>query len=427
MKSLPPADVPDVSRTLTRIAITGLGMVTPMGLDCDSSWQGLLTGRGAARWLEQDFPDLSNSCGASVPWKSENAGRLVPFARRAAAEAILQSGLTSTLLQPACCVIGTSKIDMPFFDSFARSDGTSTGDMSLMDVVSPASAATAVAKDWGCEGGTLCPVAACATGLVSILRGADLIRSGTCSTAIVGSSDAALHRGLLASYRRLGVHARPDDDPATACRPFDRDRTGFVVGEGAACLVLEEWEQAQSRGAPILAEFLSGRIGSDPTGLTRVDSGGEVLVHIVSQLLNEWNLTPNDISCVSLHGTATRLNDEAEAIALMKLFGERSSLLPAFGIKGAIGHLMGAAGSVETAASVLCLQHQTVLPTCNHREPDQKLAVSLSPEPRQTPLTRILKLSLGFGGHIAAALIQTPSFSSTREMGQWQSRGLSLY
>lgn len=388
-----------------RIAMTGVGMVTPLGLTAETSWQGLYSGRRAAAWLESEAPRLPRSCGAKVPVEFETSERLVPFARRAATEAITQSGISKSALRSAACVFGTSKIDMPYFDQFVRSPEAASS-VSFFDVVSPSSAARSIASDWGCEGGVICPVLACATGLASLIRGAGLIQEGTCPTVIAGSSDAALHSGLLASYRRLGVHARTGDDPATACRPFDRTRSGFVVGEGAACLVLEEWDQAQTRGAPILAEWIGGAVASDPSGLTSVNPDGAALVEIVRRLLKVHQLTPDDISCISLHGTATRQNDAAEVAALQSLFGHRVERPFAFGLKGAIGHLMGAAGSVEAAASVMSLKHQMLLPTCNHSEADERLPVILSPQGMPAPIDIILKVSLGFGGHVAAALLR---------------------
>ncbi len=397
-----------------RIAVTGVGMVTPFGVTRDASWQGLLSGRSAVTWLDDRLPFNPPSkpreyFGATVPWTPETDGRLVPFARRAASEAVTQARLCREALREAACVIGTSKIDMPLFDEFARpseSTSSSANGFTLWNTGSPSAAVEAVAADWGCEGGAICPVAACATGLISIHQAATLIRQQNCSVAIAGSADAALHPGLLSSYKRLGVHAKAGDDPAKACRPLDRTRNGFAVGEGAACLVLEEWNHAQQRGATILAEWLGGRIASDPSGLTLVNDDGQTLFDVVTRLLNDLQLTPADLSCISLHGTATKLNDRSEARTFNRLFEKERRTVPAFGLKGAIGHLMGAAGSVETAASVLSLQQQIVPPTCNHHQPEEQNRISLCQSARPTRLSHLLKVSLGFGGHVVAGVLK---------------------
>lgn len=401
--------------TPMRLAITGIGMVTPWGLDRDRSWQGLLSGKSAIRWLST-FRS-GTYFGGEVPCQTEPEGRLISFARRAAAQAVQQSGLAPGELQTAGCVFGTSKIEMTGFDRLAENfagGGVEPDGETVWRVLSPSGAAAAVARDWGCEAALLCPVAACATGLVSLLRGADLIRSGHCPVVIAGSADAALHPGLLNSYRRLGVLARPGDDPAGCCRPFDRDRTGFAVGEGGASFVLEDWNYARARGATLLAEFVGGELGSDVSGLTSVDASGDALAAVVTRLLRRVSMTAEEIDCVSLHGTATRMNDEAEAAAMRTLFQGCRNRPFAFGLKGAIGHLMGAAGAVEAAASVLSLERQTLLPTCNVGEPDGELGVTLSKTAKSQSLDTILKVSLGFGGHVAAGIFRRVERISTQ-------------
>ncbi len=405
-------------RSPVRIAITGLGMVTPFGLTAKQSWAGICSGQSAVRWLPPEFgthPAFQKHplFGAAVPWNTDESSRLVPFARQAAREAIAQSGLSSGDLQSAGCVFGTSKIEMSVFDTFVadfRSPDAfhqKNRAPEFWESTSPAGPAEALARDWKCGAAVIAPVAACATGLVSLLRASELIQAGDCKIALAGSADASLHPGLLSSYRRLGVQAHPGENPAEACRPFDRNRTGFAVGEGAACLVMEEWEHACSRGAPILAEWIGGRLGSDPSGITQVNSDGRTLTEMIQRLLRDHQLSPEDISCVSLHGTATRLNDAAEAAAMQQIFGQLRPF--AFGLKGAIGHLMGAAGSVETAVSILSLLHQKVPPTCNHETPDAPLAVRLLPSSMKAELKTILKVSLGFGGHVATALVKQAS------------------
>lgn len=378
-------------------------MVTPVGHDAPTSWQSLLAGSRGGRWLTNE--DVGWSGSSTQKWfgapaiASATDHRLIELARSATTEAIESAGLSSAELQQAACVIGTSKPDLRGAD-----DVWTSGD--LIDVLWPSSPAKAIAQQFHCQAGCLTPVAACATGLVSIIRAANLIRSGQTSLVLAGSTDSSLHAGLLASYKRLGVLANPGDDPATACRPFDSSRSGFIVGEGAATLVLEEWESAIRRGATPIAEWIDGRIGSDPTAMTSVDETGQTLAELLRRLLRQARLSPEEIRAVNFHGTATTMNDLTEQMALGHL-SENSPAPPVgFGIKGAIGHLMGAAGAVETATCVLALRDQILPPTVNHETPEPDFAIPLTASPTALAGDHLLKVSLGFGGHVAAGILK---------------------
>jgi len=427
------------SPLLRRIAITGIGLVTPLGLTREETWEGLLAGRRAVQWIDDAPPENSlpigrrhRLFGARVPLERSLTSRMACFARRAAREAVEQAGVSQAELRQAACVIGTSKIDLRHFDYWARQFSPAAShneederagfvpvgkvdDLAShpgpYEVLFPDSIASAVAADYQCEAAVLCPVAACATGLVSIIQAAHLIQDGHCPVALAGSADASLHSGLLASYRRLGVLAQPGEDPARCCRPFDESRTGFAVGEGAAILVLEDWQHARQRGASILAEWIDGIIASGCSDLIRIDRTGRDVAISLKRLLQRNALSPSQIDLVSVHGTATRLNDEVEAAAFADLFSTCHAPVPAFGIKGAMGHLMGAAGTVELAASLLALVHQTIPPTVNLETQSpafQNMPLSFNAHtPPATELRSLLKLSLGFGGTIAAALIQS--------------------
>lgn len=396
-----------------RLALTGVGLVTPLGTTRESTWSGILDARQCVDWISAEslgFPATAFRAppfGAAVPWEGPCSDRLVTFARSAAREAAQQAGLTREDLRPAACVIGTSKIDLKEFDVWAQLNS----DVPVnCDVLFPSNPASQVAADLGCEAAAIAPVAACATGLVAIIQAATLIQSGQCPIAIAGGADASLHPGLLSSYRRLGVLANPKEAPAKACRPFDAQRSGFAVGEGAGAVVLEDWDHAKKRNVPILAEWIDGIIGSDSDGMTRIESDGAGLASLIHRLLHRNGITCHDIDAVSLHATATELNDLAEGAAMQSIFKERSEPVPAFGIKGAIGHLMGAAGAVETALCVLSLHHQQLPSTVNHEEwgeiPSRGFTITRSSHPRSKPLRTILKVSMGFGGTIAAALLR---------------------
>ncbi len=402
----------DVNRV--RIAVTGIGLVTPLGTETESTWEALQRGDSAARFLTEEeigsnqIPARVRGYGARVELNNPGLhdSRSTIFALMAARQAIAQAQLSPEFQRSAGCVFGTSKTDLRATDDlFAKLHEDRTGQTEpAISALFPSSPSTAVANEFQLQGPASCPVAACATGMVSLIRAAELIRHGDASTVITGSTDCSLHAGLLASYRRLGVLAKPEDDPAQACRPFDQHRGGFVVGEGAAALVLEDWDQANERGAAPLAEWVDGLIGCDPTGLTAVDSTGETLAQLIQKLLDQNQVHPRQVSTICYHGTATRMNDLTEARAIQLVFGDRPT---GFGIKGAIGHLMGAAGAVEAATSVCAIKDQIIPPTANHHhhDPECPNRVTGRHAVRQ-PIEYLLKTSLGFGGHLAVGLLK---------------------
>lgn len=398
--------------------MTGVGLTTPHGADRESSWQGIRRGARAATFLEPSADGRLRIAKWRTDWfgapaaadDMADAGQaedepVCRLAVRAAREAVEHARLTSQLESTrAGCVIGTSKGGLTSF----RRAFTEKSDVDAWATFLPNAAARTVALDLGLRGPLLCPVAACATGLVAILRGGDLIRHGSCDVVLAGSSDASLVDLVVGSYRRLGVHSRFTEDPASACRPFDVSRDGFVVGEGAAVLVLEEWEHARRRGAPVLAELLSGRLAADAAGLLHVDESGETLGRSIADLLAETGVEPDRVDHVQLHGTGTTANDLCEARALNAVFGDRAASLPCSSLKGGIGHLMGAAGSVEMAAGILGIRDGVVPPTVNLLDRDPLCQVGVSSQPVEQDVDFVLKISLGFGGHVAVGLLASP-------------------
>ncbi|WP_197453605.1 beta-ketoacyl-[acyl-carrier-protein] synthase family protein [Caulifigura coniformis] len=266
-----------------------------------------------------------------------------------------------------------------------------------------------IARRRGFQGPAVAPSAACATGLVSIIRGAELIRDGACDLVVAGSADSSLHPAYLAAYRRMGVLAPASDDPAFSCRPFDARRSGFAVGEGAAALILEDIDRARDRGATILAEILGAGLTSDNDSLVEVDPTGQSLARALHDALRRSGVRPQEIDAASLHGTGTRLNDLCETNALKAALGEHARRVSCFSLKGSIGHLMGAAGSVETATLIQAMQHGIVPPTVNLEQPDPDCDLDYTPgQARTRSIDMAVKLSLGFGGTCAALVIRRP-------------------
>jgi 3-oxoacyl-[acyl-carrier-protein] synthase II len=401
-----------------RVVVTGVGLVTPFASGRELSWERLVAGESATRLVEGFV-----GAPAALPFDTPS-DPVVELALRCAEEAVADAELplAERNLDRIGCVIGTSK---PLLRTFARlrrtgfqpvrQPGTESAADHLTDGLEtrptefyPNQPSLAVARRFGLAGPCLCPVAACATGLVSLQRGYELVRDGSCDAVLAGSSDASLLPIVLGSFRRLGVLARNVDDPAAACRPFDQHRSGFVVGEGAAVFALERLEDAVARGASIYAEWLAGGLASDGTSLMGLDASAEPLARLIGDVLRRGDVRPEEIDYVNLHGTATEQNDVYETRAAHRALGRAASFVRCSSIKGAIGHLLGAAGSVETAATLLAIRDGVVPPTVNLHTADPECDLDYTPlKAVRTPVRTALKLSLGFGGHLAAAVVRS--------------------
>lgn len=385
-----------------RVVVTGIGLWTPLGTSRESTWQALSAGRTGIRWLPESVWTGSRLSGAPCERPGICATRdpVVGLAESVAREALSDAGLHSDQIvrDTTGIVFGTSKGGLQTAADLLRNPA----DPYLWTDVWPSAAASHLAGVLGSTGPCMAPVAACATGLVACQRAADLIREGRCEVVFAGSSDASLQPAILGSFLRLGVLAHGTDEPE-ACRPFDSERSGFVVGEGAGCLVLESLPHARSRGASWYGEWISGRLLSDPTGLTQLSPGGEPLLRLLADLRAE---SPGDPDYINLHGTGTRSNDRVESQAVRMTLGPHADAVSCSSLKGALGHLLGAAGTVELAATLLALRDQTVPPTTSLRCPDPELMLDFTPGfARSRRMESAWKLSLGFGGHLSAACV----------------------
>jgi 3-oxoacyl-[acyl-carrier-protein] synthase II len=419
------------------VVVTGLGMVTPLGFSADESWHRLIAGQTAARRLTADdvdcFAELSRLPGLPLLGAPVNhdvvrsrlkdtrilervdsriasawlAEPVVSMSLLALQEATQQAGLKLPVANPerTSVVFGGSKgglrtaeslcralgahIDFPESNAQWRAAFTADGPQQAISAVSGATAAG------------LCPVAACATGLVSVLQGAMLVHSGQCDVCIVGSADAALRASVLTSFHRLRVTSR-HPDANLACRPFDVSRDGFVIGEGAAVLVLESRASAERRGARPLARICAGGWLNDPTGMTQIDDSGRIVHELLRRVLREDTVP----EVIGLHGTGTISNDLAESRGVSAYFHETQKRPPlCFGVKGAVGHLLGAASSVETALTIMALHRKQIPGTTGLIQQDPLCAVGLQSSPQMLPqLKRMARLSLGFGGHVVCGV-----------------------
>ncbi len=409
-----------------RVVITGIGLITPYAVGREQSWQNLLTGNSTTRLLDDlsnqlnrpiaggviPDPGLStNRCSNQPPFKTEPS---ITLALKATEEAIRDAGLEKNQIpnESTGCVIGSSKGGMASFAQMAELshmppeiEKQIPSDFWLQCF--PSGVSQTVANHYNLQGAALTPVSACATGFSSIMRAADLIRDGICDTVFAGGADASLLPAVLGSFQRMGVMATDFQSPHEACKPYDQKRNGFVVGEGAGILVLESLERALNRNATPYAEWITGSLGSDSTHLMQFDPSAESLAKLISGTLDRANTSPSEIDYINLHGTGTKINDLYETRAIKKSMGAFSHSVSCSSLKGGMGHLLGAAGSVELAFTLLAMRDNLVPPTVNLETPDPECNLNytpLKPEPKE--INTALKLSFGFGGHLSAGLIK---------------------
>lgn len=398
--------------TRTRIVVTGIGLVTGLGMTREQTWRNLRDGRQGFRGI-----DVALAHGAPeyvcCPVAECGHGPLAHL-NRAAAEARGDAGLVEGSFDKdrAAVVVGLSKGDLGLLarGHEALLAGRSN-DSALRDwrMAWPDAGALMLATAAGWRGPCLAPVAACATGLIAALQAAELIRRGVCDLALCGASDSSLEPLVLAAFRRMGVLARVTAEPNRAVRPWDRDRSGFLVGEGAAVLILERAEHAEGRGIVPYAEFAGGAFGADAFHETSLNPDHSGLARLIGLALERADATPSDIDHVNVHGTATRTNDPLECRALRAVLGRSADQVACSANKAQIGHLLGAAGAAELAITCLAVRDAFVPPTLNLDDPDPACDLDGTPHVgRARSIGTALKLSIGFGGHLAAAVLRRP-------------------
>lgn len=409
-------------RPTARVVVTGVGLRTGLGPDRASTWAAVRAGRIGVRRLEAIPAGAGEpaylGCPAELgldpddPDAEPVLALLTAVADEAMADARLGPGGFDA--DRVATLIGLSKggvRSLGRLNEAIRRGGPDADPDRLARLwrqAGPDAGAALVAGRYGLRGPSLAPVAACATGLVAVLRGADLIRRGDCDLALAGGVDASLEPILLAAFRRMRVLARDDSgDPASAVRPWDRRRSGFVVGEGGAVLVLERADHALARGATAYAEVAGGALGSDAHHETGLDPDPARLARLIRSALDRAGVVPGELDHINVHGTATRPNDPLECAAIRRALGPEADRVACSASKAQIGHLLGAAGSAELALCCLAVRDGFAPPTRNLSDPDPACDLDGTPEVgRALPIRAALKLSIGFGGHLAAAVLR---------------------
>jgi 3-oxoacyl-[acyl-carrier-protein] synthase II len=404
-------------RQRPRVAITGFGVKTPAGCDVPSFWETVLAGRPTAAPITNfDTEALPVRFACEVrdfdpvaylgPKEVRRWDRVTHLGIGAAMDAFRDAGEPAA--DPARCgvVVGTGiggLITLEEQERLMIERGAMRVSPFLVPMMMPNATPALVAMQLGYTGPNVCVATACAAGSHAIGEATRLIRDGTSDVVLAGGTEAVVTPVAIAAFSRMGALSGRHEEPERASRPFDVDRDGFVMGEGAAFLVLERWDRAVARGATIRGEVLGYGRNADAYHVTAPSPGGAGSTACMQLALDDAGLEPSAIGHVNAHGTSTPLNDASEAEAIIKVFGE--SAPPVTSTKGVTGHLIGAAGVVEAVVSLLAMAAGQVPPTANHERTDPEISIDVvagSPRARSGP---VLSNSFGFGGHNATVIL----------------------
>ena len=411
-----------------RVVVTGLGAITPLGLDVASTWAGLLAGRsGAGPITSFDTSNMDVRFGCEVkgfdprafmdPREARRTDRFSQFALAAAREAMKDAGFGDESLagqgidSTRCGVIIGTGIGgvITLAETIRALDQKGPGRMSPLAVpmLMGNAAAAHIAIAYGLRGPSYAITSACATGNNTLGEAMETIKRGDADFMVAGGAEAALVPFAIASLANAGALSKRNDDPQGACRPFDATRDGFVYGEGAGVLILESLDHARRRGAPIYAEFCGYGMTSDAYHITAPIEGGGGLARAMRIALAKANVQLGDVDYINAHGTSTPLNDKSETQAIKAVFGDHAYKLAVSSTKSMTGHLIGAAGAVEAIAVALMIKHNVIHPTINYRTPDPECDLDYVPNvARQAVVNVAMSNSAGFGGHNASIVLR---------------------
>ncbi|MBI3330888.1 MAG: beta-ketoacyl-ACP synthase II [Candidatus Omnitrophica bacterium] len=408
---------------MKRVVVTGLGAVTPVGNDVPAMWRSLLAGAsGVGRITSFDAGGHESQIAAEVkgfdpaqylkPKEVKRTERFVQFAIAASKQAVADAGLTGPPADPFRfgVIIGTGIGSMHLIE---QQHGTlvAKGPKRLSPFMIPMlicnMAPGQVAMDLGWKGPNFCTTTACASGAHGIGEAFRIIQRGGADVMLGGGTESCITPLTVGGFCALMALSRRNDEPMKASRPFDKERDGFVIGEGAGVLVLEELEHAKRRGARIVAELVGYGTTADAFHMTAPDPEGAGAAKAMALALEDARLSPDQVTYINAHGTSTDLNDKIESLAIKATFRAAAKRVAVSSTKSMMGHLIGGAGGVEGVISVLAIRDGVMPPTINYEHPDPACDLDYVPnEARKAPVEAVLSNSLGFGGHNATLIFK---------------------
>lgn len=409
---------------MTTVVVTGIGATTPLGGDISSTWKALLAGESGVSTLQQDWVaqyELPVTFAAQAKVKAEDVlerqefKRLDPsaqFALISAREAWADAGAPDVdperILVDYATGIGGLWTLLDGWDTLREKGPRRVLPMTI-PMLMPNAAAAAVSMALGGKGGARTVVSACASGTESIANAYEHLQLGLADVVVAGGTEAVIHPLPIAAFAAMQALSKRNDDPARASRPYDVDRDGFVLGEGAATIVLETKEHAIARGAKIYAELAGSGVTSDSYHITAPDPEGLGASRAVMAALEQAGATPDDVTHINAHATSTPVGDIAEFHALQSVFGDRVGSIPVSATKAATGHLLGGTGALEAVFSILAIHERTAPPTINLDNQDDQIPLDVVTSPRDlgTGPQLAISNSFGFGGHNAVVAFRS--------------------
>ena len=403
-----------------RVVVTGLGAVTPLGLDARTTWEGAVAGRSGVDWIRSfDATGYPVRIASEVkgfdpvavvgPKDARRLERNVVLAVAAAREAWTDAGVDGVDPARAGILVGSAiggVMGVLEQQDVLRERGHSRVSPWFLPNVLVDSASGQIAIDLGLRGPNYAPVSACATGSHAVGEGAELIRRGDADVVLAGGTEACMHPVILAGFCAMRGLVAEEDDPTRASRPFDATRAGFVMGEGACVLLLEDYERAQARGARVYAEVLAYGTSNDAHHMAQPDPESVGVGEMMRAALARAGLEREQVGYINAHGTSTPQGDLAETKAIKDVFGDHAYTLAVSSTKSVLGHMFGAAGAVEAMMCVLALHEGVLPPTINYRTPDPECDLDYVPnEARRVQVDVALSNAMGLGGHDACVLL----------------------
>ncbi len=411
---------------LKRVVVTGMGALTPVGNTVDEYWKGLVNGvPGAVPITLFDASKFKTRFACEVKdfdptryidkKEARKMDRFAQFALVASDEALAAAGLNKDNINPdrVGVVWGSGIGGLITFQNevmeFAKGDGTPRFNPFFIPKMILDIAAGLISMRHNLRGPNFAVVSACASSTNAIIEAVNLIRLGKADIIVSGGSEAVISEAGVGGFNAMKAMSERNDDPASASRPYDKDRDGFVMGEAAGALVLESLEHAQARGARIICEIAGGGATADAHHITAPHPEGLGARNVMLAALADAGMQPSDIDYINTHGTSTPLGDIAEVKAILDVFGEHAYNLNISATKSMTGHCLGAAGVIEAIASIQAVVHDTVPPTINHFTDDPDLDPRLNftfNQAQQRPVRAALSNTFGFGGHNACVIVK---------------------
>ena len=411
---------------LKRVVVTGIGAITPLGKTLDEYWEGLINGVSGADFIKQfDCSKFKTRFACEVKdfdatqyldrKEARKIDRFTQFALIVSDQAVKDAGITKENINPdRVGVIFASGIGglitfQEEVSAFALGDGTPRFNPFFIPKMILDIAAGQISMRHGFRGPNFAVVSACASSTNAIIDAYDNIRLGKADVILTGGSEAVISAAGVGGFNAMKALSERNDDPQSASRPFDKERDGFVMGEGAGLLVLEELEHALQRGAKIYCEIAGGGATADAHHITAPHPEGLGANNVMKAALKDAGLQPEDIDYINVHGTSTPLGDIAETKAILTVFGDHAYNLNISSTKSMTGHCLGAAGALEAIASVMAVKHDIVPPTINHFTDDPELDPRLNftfNQAQKRTVRAALSNTFGFGGHNASVIVK---------------------